>query len=464
MRWFWLLLQLMWIGPVWAVDPNPAMLRLKPEDSAKARELIAQLGAINFRERDTASRELAKMGRLALPALVEGRYHPDPEVEARIRDLYPQAAMDDLRARIDTFLADTQRTYQHDIPGWTKFQLLVGDTDASRELYTEVLRDLDNRTLLLALGGVAPETRQALSIVCGPLASLGLERPPERELWRVVAMRRQQFQSRVVPQFGQNVGFKARPPKLHEMTLVMLAEIIAPEREAVLFNNFQYWTVNFFNLPDVKNLFETNDKYSQPFRQLTLAWFETRVEPNTLYSVANLAQLLKFDNPSICRFAVRAMKTYTSNPYQRSSAMAQLHRAGGKAYVSAVTEVFNDQRVMLRQANIGGYDIRVADFALATAIMMTDQKPEDYGFGIANPKNPDSRFGYSNFFFKTEGDKTDEMKRFAAMTKWKAYESSNLASALGGPLAYAVVDAKYPLVEPKPAPPKPKVDPKDDDD
>ena len=76
-----------------------------------------------YREREEAHAELAKMGRLARPAPLEAAASdPDPEVRFRCSRLLPKAGADDLKARLDTFLADTEGKYEHDLPGLKQFR------------------------------------------------------------------------------------------------------------------------------------------------------------------------------------------------------------------------------------------------------------------------------------------------------------------------------------------------------
>ena len=100
------------------VSPDPKDLAIPPQELSKARELIKRLGSEIYREREEAHAELAKMGRLARPALVEAAASDaDPEVRYRCSRLLPKAGADDLKARLDTFLADTESKYEHDLAG-----------------------------------------------------------------------------------------------------------------------------------------------------------------------------------------------------------------------------------------------------------------------------------------------------------------------------------------------------------
>ena len=137
---------------------------------------------------------------------------------------------------------------------------------------------------------------------------------------------------------------------------------------------------------------------------------------------------------------------------------AEPKKAGGKEYfadeIQGVSLLFADDRTVLKQANVGGYDIAVCDFALAAALHLTGQKPADYGFTVQN-LNPTMQANYTNFYFRGDMTATADAKSRAAFARWREYEAGVTGSVVGAPFADAVVRAKYPVKEPKEVP-KPK--------
>jgi hypothetical protein len=146
-----------------AAPPNPKDLAIPPQELAKARELVKRLGSEVYQEREDAFAELAKMGRLARPALLDGvRSDPDPEVRSRCSRLLPKAGADDLKARIDTFLADTEEKHEHELPGLKQFRKQVGTDKAARDLFIEIIKNPHNRVLLKALDKSPAEAGRAI--------------------------------------------------------------------------------------------------------------------------------------------------------------------------------------------------------------------------------------------------------------------------------------------------------------
>src|SRR5580765_3323000 len=126
-------------GFAFGVSPDPKVLAIPPQELSKARELIKRLGSEVYRDREEAHAELSKMGRLARPALVEAAASDaDPEVRYRCSRLLPKAGADELKARLDTFLADTDSKYDHDLPGLKQFRKSVGTNKEARDLFVEV--------------------------------------------------------------------------------------------------------------------------------------------------------------------------------------------------------------------------------------------------------------------------------------------------------------------------------------
>ena len=78
--------------PVLGSSPDPKDLAIPPGELVKAQDLIRRLGSEIYREREDAQAELARMGRLARPALLEAAAaDPDPEVRFRCSRLLPRA-------------------------------------------------------------------------------------------------------------------------------------------------------------------------------------------------------------------------------------------------------------------------------------------------------------------------------------------------------------------------------------
>lgn len=151
-------------APARGASPDPKSLAVPPAEVSRARELVGRLGSASYRDREDATAELAKMGRLAKQALAEATTtEADPEVRARTTRLLPKAEADDLKARIDTYLEDKDGKFDHDLPGLKAFRAAAGANAKARELYVEILNSPYNLEMLAAMDRGNVEGGRAVS-------------------------------------------------------------------------------------------------------------------------------------------------------------------------------------------------------------------------------------------------------------------------------------------------------------
>jgi hypothetical protein len=75
--------------PARAVSPDPRSLIVPPAVLAQARELVTHLGSDDFATRETAAADLARLGGLARPALLEAvNGHPRSRSATTVRVCY----------------------------------------------------------------------------------------------------------------------------------------------------------------------------------------------------------------------------------------------------------------------------------------------------------------------------------------------------------------------------------------
>jgi len=127
-----------------AADAGPTV----PSDE-KITQLIAQLGADNFDAREEAMQTLAGLGRKAVKALETGTKSDDMEIVRRCTELLDKANRSELEVALDAFLEKKDEKLLLQVPAWTKFQKVAGDTAAARNLF--VLMCTSDGLLLTAM-------------------------------------------------------------------------------------------------------------------------------------------------------------------------------------------------------------------------------------------------------------------------------------------------------------------------
>ncbi len=432
-----------------AASPDPATLRVAPEETVRARALVLKLGSEIFRERDDATRELAAMGRRALAALDEARGDPDPEVSARVEQLRPRATLDEMAARVASFLADGDSRFEHDIPAWPRFRATLGDDAAARALFTELVGDRANYELLTLLGGAPAALTPGLTALAGGPAALRVESGGPAALRPALAARRRQLQAAANPQLAGVGGAVARSPSPAEFALVLLAESCDPVPET-LFNPTLFNARQHFYAPGVKDAVTGTQRHSAALRTLTWLWLDSR--PAATATVLGLGLYLQLDPARLAGYAARSLRQPTVNVYDRVSAITAITQGGNAEHLGALTAVFADDRAFFNQANVGGFDIRVCDFALATALRFTGQRPEDYGMAAQVAALPGRPVGSMGYYFKSDAKGTAGEKGRLAFGKWRTYEAGLIGGVAGGALADRAAAARYPEVAAKPDP------------
>ena len=104
------------------------------------------------------------MGRLAPPrSLKLPRPTPTPKLRYRCSRLLPKAGADELKARLDTFLADVDAKYDHDLPGLKQYRKQLGIGKDARDLFVEVVKSPYNVELLQAIDKSTTDAGRAIS-------------------------------------------------------------------------------------------------------------------------------------------------------------------------------------------------------------------------------------------------------------------------------------------------------------
>jgi hypothetical protein len=396
--------------PLFAASPDPQTLVIAPSELSRSRELVHQLGSEEYSEREEAEQALAKMGRLARPALLEGvNEDPSPEVRNRCAALLPKATSLEMKARLEVFLADVDGKYDHDLPGWKHFRAVVCDdwnlfghhvlTDpslekAARSVFVELIANTDNKTVVMATSA------------------------SKTELNAIVLSRRAELSN-------QRLGRNVMAPGFAEPT--MRRQIMADDIAALLFaESFSAQsTARVPRVVQITNLFissgfssqvqETDDK-GKVYKAILASWMQTRINPLDLFWSMSQAPRLGLSNLTNS-IAVRLLNSPGAPPTHRAQAAMTLANSGGKEQIRFLEKAFEDTTVVssvgVRNIRVNGaiategQEIQIRDLALAVAIQLAGEKPEDYGFvdqvGVS---------AYNRYYIP-------ENNRSAAFEKWK---------------------------------------------
>lgn len=395
----------------WSASPNPKDLVIPESDLFRARTLIPKLGSEVFYERENAERELAEMGRRAGPALREAsETSSDPEVRLRVARLLAKADEADLKARMETFLADVDGLYEHEMPGWSHFRRLAGvDIEIlgvrfgsnptlsrqARELFVEILKSKSSTTLLSAIQTGGEDLSKAIS---------------ER--------RYQIFMDMNPGAFGQPItsGVTPKQPTLADITVLLVGETLLEGKTPPRIGPFMMPTSQFFHTPAVNAAIRGSSPYSQVFRRILVNWFNAISDPNELHQIA--FHVLQY-NMKEALPAMRKAVTMNGAPvHLRAQAIGAIAKLGGKSELPTLVKLFDDDTTVQPNRFPNRMDLQLRDVALAMAVSLTGQDHRAYGFEIAQPINEQNKYQYWTFAFRSPE------KRAEGFAKWKEWDKS----------------------------------------
>jgi hypothetical protein len=388
---------LAWVaGQSHAASPDPKDLVVPPEVLSKARVLIQQLGSDSYREREQAQAELAKMGRLARPALLEAiDQHPNAEVRFRASLLLPQASAEDLKARLEAFLADTEAKYEHALPGLSRFRKLVGTDVKARNLFAEFVKSATNLELLNAL--------EQGDIVAGRAIA-------DRRYFLFAQMQGQ----RILPN-GQIIH-EPRQISFADIACLLYAETLVPSKYIPATPMFGHVGGSMFLQQPASHAVLNNPSalHHDAYRRLVGAWLSTRDDPNEWNNLVHLlgpgSMLQNF--PQALTLLRRIATSDQSLGWSKAQALIHLVRRNRQAEIPTLLALCYDDttitQVWFGNPNLPNqppvqYEFRLRDFALASLLYLTNQKLTDYGFRFPPGQTaPANHLSYGNYAFVSE--------------------------------------------------------------
>jgi hypothetical protein len=405
-----------------AGNPDPKSLAVPDEELSKARELVQQLDSEQYAEREEAERELARMGRSARAALLDAvNGDPSPEVRARCNSLLPRATSLEMRARLETFLADAEGKYDHDIPGWPEFRKVVrhewslfgyplpADTSldkSARKVFADLLATLPNRHVVMAAGGA------------------------DDDLGQLVAARRQELYNQ---KYGRVVvggrivsgAVTRRDPTVEDIAALLFGEAHAPAKVTPRTTSISILlTASGFAAASQKP-----DEAGRVYRSIAAAWLDSRQDPVEMYAAMTVANNLGLPDHR-CRLAVRLLDAKGAQVFHRGNAATTLAQIGNKGHIPMLEKLHADATVMttLRRNVVKNgknelvtHEIQIRDVALAVAVILAGEDPENFGFAdmYKGNGNPAASYTYTRYTME------DDDQRKAALEKWKAWRAKN---------------------------------------
>jgi len=365
-----------------AVVAGPAEPAVKSRQNAV--ELVRLLGDPSFKIREKASDDLLELGSHALEALREGIKHSDLEISDRCSKLLPMALDARVQEQIAIFLAKADGPIPKDLPCINRWVAVAGSGKNSREMYAELIKHHRKALLELELHpDKATDQYHAFS-----------QGVSNRQRGRAIAERKE------IVSYPELVLF-----------LFMGADPNARKgKESVVSYSHSSLFLNSTYVPGMLAGVGANEAT----KSLFIAWLEQERYPTLVrrgYGLAATAGL-KEVAPIVVRYASDKKLT----PSYRAMALASSLKLFDKTTIKELEPLLKDD-TLVSKSTVNGTtaSTEIRDIALGISIVVTGQKPSDYGYSRYREDAPAGTATSYTYFALTDKQRED------AIAKWNEH-------------------------------------------
>ncbi|MFP6665801.1 MAG: hypothetical protein VB876_00720 [Pirellulales bacterium] len=333
-----------------AQNPNsagPTTVEPSLEFDSRITELIRQLGAPSFGQRQRATRQLQAIGVTAKPALVQALQHDDAEIRSRARRILLAVLDTDLQRRITAFAADPSDQQATSLPGWRLFKETVGTSAVARRIYLEAVRA--EPVLLESI----EQTSQTAGTTLTARAMTLHERYIRNPMYRGIADSIEAGESSVCAL----------------LLATMNPDVVLDEQIATKI----YQLVQHAGLRQHLDAGPRRD----PIRRLVGSFIETTAELQLAYQTIWLAMHHNLKEGLVP--AVSLVERRDRQPYMLQNALLCVGKLGDRRHLELVELLLEDESpVDGRIANASRPQI--CEIALAVSIHLAGQDPKSFGY------------------------------------------------------------------------------------
>jgi hypothetical protein len=336
------------------------------------------LGDDSFRVREQAAGKLAELGSAAKAALVEGLKHPDLEVRRRARWILEQVRAEEFDARLAAFVADTDGSREHNLPGWERYRELVGDGRPARKLFAAMMRS--DGPLLSAY----EKQSSTLSFLFADRAALAGSVARGGELGELVTP----ANVATLLLIGSDRGWKE-----HSRHVSSLYQLL--------------------NYPATKNLIERGEHGPLVF-SLLRTWVEGAAANGSSFG---MMMALKYElKETALAQAKELIDAESPSSSMLHYAIIAIGRFGDEQDIPLLKPLLANETVCHRWSNSqlkknGTIDVQVRDAALVVILRLQGKDPKEHGFKLLRD-NPETLYYVYTFGF------IEDEEREAAHAKW----------------------------------------------
>jgi len=359
--------------------------------TANTAAWIQQLGDDRFEVREEASRHLSQMNIEIQPALDAALRNPDPEVRVRVRRILETILKADLEKRLTAFAEDVNDEKHLDLPGWPRYQKVVGSTGAARKLFVEMQRAEPNLFRALDDGPAATATALESCIV--------------RDCTRMF-----RIQMRTSIYGGNTVSLGSVSAML----------FVGSDKNVAIADDLATQLVNMTNQQAIQQAVNGSAQ-NAAVRKILGAWVSRDSTAIVLWQ--NLMLAMRLELKEGIEPACNALRQGNQPANVKQMALMLIGKLGDKTNLPAVETCLKDTD-LLAQFNMNNqlFQTQVRDVALAVSIKLQGQDPKAFGFDRFDT-NSLQYFNLATMGFRNAAD------RDAAAKKWADWTAAHRVTA-----------------------------------
>lgn len=394
----WLVLVAVFVVPTGSVEllfaaPPPAadLSGLEP------KQLIERLGDRSFAIREASTTRLAELGLECRPHLSAGLKNADPEIRRRCRLILSDVLDAELAVKIARFKADVDGKHEHDIPGWARFQEIVGSDPAARKLFTTMLQE--EFALLEATSRDAKTMAAVL-------------RTRIRQLYRGLTAR---------------IPTQRFPISSGSVATVLFATTELGDQLPTDLATSNLLTSISQQAAFTKEL--RGGDFKEPARKLFGLWLQ--LPTGSMNDLQKVRLAISYElKASGLRLSVRLLNAKAPQPRTQAACIEAVARLGGRDCAALLAPLLEDKSVCsARTVGNKRFEIQVRDVALAWLIFLAEQDHGKFDFASAKKwfdsfkKTKMPPLNYAHFVW----DKPEDRDR--AIEKWNAWQKEHPLAA-----------------------------------
>lgn len=367
---------------LWSQAPELAPFPAQVEEAPEADEEVAaltveqlqnierwveELAASEFAVRERAATQLLEIGSPVIPQLRQVvQEASDAEVRLRAGAIVKRLTQGDMQARIDSFLAGEDVGFE----GWRVTQAIIGDSDAIRELFIELMNT--HPDLTASLEGTARD--------------------------RALAM------DKVVTQVQTRMNIERKFPTRANAFALLLPTV---DPNVPLNNSFESLVLSVLE-KDAASKIRRDAQLSAPFRFLLDRWV-LRSTPKHREEV--LLKGMEWDLEATLPLAIQTLGE-SEQTEVLAGALQAIAKFGTRVHAELVRPLLDDTRPSSESGFAQGEIIRtqLGDVAMATIAMLYDVPLKEIGFS-EDAEHPSRGFLLSEIGFPVDAKEKRDKAR-----------------------------------------------------